>query len=80
MNEATPNYNEHSKIELSCVTFGREIDKSTSFQILNYAFSEGIRFLDTAAAYASGASESVIGEWLSSRRPDMSAVTVCTIS
>lgn len=56
-----------SSIGLGCVTFGREIDRETSFEILDHALERGINLLDTAAAYAGGASEVVLGEWMSER-------------
>lgn len=56
-----------SSIGLGCVTFGREIDRQTSFEILDHALERGINLLDTAAAYAAGASETVLGDWLSER-------------
>lgn len=56
-----------SSLGMGCVTFGREIDRETSFEILDHAIERGINLLDTAAAYASGASESVLGEWVASR-------------
>ncbi|MEZ5352153.1 MAG: aldo/keto reductase [Bryobacteraceae bacterium] len=54
-------------IGLGCVTFGREIGRDHSFRILDHAFERGVRFLDTAEAYGSGASERVLGEWIASR-------------
>ena len=56
-----------SAIGMGCVTFGREIDTQSSLQIMDYAFERGINLLDTAEAYAQGASEQVVGEWLNSR-------------
>ena len=56
-----------SAIGMGCVTFGREIDTQSSLQIMDHAFDHGITLLDTAEAYAQGASESVVGKWLSSR-------------
>ncbi len=56
-----------SSIGLGCVTFGREIDRETSFEILDHALERGINLLDTAAAYAGGASETVLGEWMAER-------------
>jgi 1-deoxyxylulose-5-phosphate synthase len=56
-----------SSIGMGCVTFGREIDTQSSLPIMDHAFEHGITLLDTAEAYAQGASESVVGEWLSSR-------------
>ena len=58
---------EVSSIGLGCVTFGREIDRETSFEILDHALERGINLLDTAAVYADGASENVLGEWMSER-------------
>ncbi|GIS60373.1 MAG: hypothetical protein CM1200mP2_25980 [Planctomycetaceae bacterium] len=41
---------EVSSIGLGCVTFGREIDKATSFDVLDHALERGINLLDTAEA------------------------------
>ncbi len=57
-----------SSIGLGCVTFGREIDASTSFAVLDHAMDCGIRLLDTAAVYGGGASETVLGQWLKERK------------
>jgi hypothetical protein len=56
-----------SRIGLGAVTFRREIDRDASFRILDSAFENGIRVIDTEEAYGDGASEWVIGEWLRSR-------------
>ncbi len=56
-----------SSIGMGCVTFGREIDRATSFDVLDRATERGINLLDTAAAYANGASELVLGEWIAAR-------------
>lgn len=53
-----------ARIGLGCVTFGREIDRATSFAMLDHAAALGWTHLDTAAAYGGGASEQVVGEWL----------------
>lgn len=58
---------EVSSIGLGCVTFGREIDEAASFQVMDHAFELGINLFDTAEAYAAGASEQVVGNWLFSR-------------
>lgn len=52
---------------LGCVTFGREIDRDASFGMMDYALAHGITFFDTAAAYGSGASETIVGEWIAAR-------------
>lgn len=66
-----------SSIGLGCVTFGREIDQATSFEVLDHALSRGINLLDTAEAYGGGASESVLGEWLKDRGK-RNEVVLCT--
>lgn len=65
-----------SQIGLGCVTLGREIDEAASFVLLDHALSRGVRFFDTASAYGGGASESILGRWLASRRP--SGITIAT--
>ena len=56
-----------SSIGMGCVTFGREIDRETSFQISDRALERGITLFDTAESYAQGASETVLGEWIRDR-------------
>ena len=56
-------------IGLGCVTFGREIDATASFALLDHALARGVTHLDTAAVYGAGASEDIVGQWLASRRP-----------
>lgn len=43
-----------SRLALGCVTFGREIDQATSFDLLEYAIDSGINLLDTSEAYGGG--------------------------
>lgn len=57
-----------SSIGMGCVTFGREIDRDTSFRVLDHALELGLTLFDTAEAYAAGASEKVLGEWISERK------------
>ncbi|HBJ84764.1 MAG TPA: hypothetical protein DDZ88_13015, partial [Verrucomicrobiales bacterium] len=64
------------QIGLGCVTFGREIDEAASFTLLDYALERGVRHFDTAAAYGGGASETILGKWLASRKPE--GITVAT--
>jgi len=68
------------RIGLGCVTFGREIDRETSFAVLDRALERGIDLLDTAAVYGEGASESVIGEWLRERRSRERVVLATKVS
>jgi 1-deoxyxylulose-5-phosphate synthase len=63
-------------IGLGCVTCGREIDEAASFALLDHALQRGIAHFDTAAAYGGGASETILGKWLASRKPD--GITVAT--
>jgi aryl-alcohol dehydrogenase-like predicted oxidoreductase len=66
-----------SRISLGCVTFGREIDEPTSFAVADRAFEHGVTLFDTADAYASGASETVLGKWLQ-ERGIRDQVVICT--
>lgn len=68
-----------SAIGLGCVTFGREIDVDTAFEIMDHALANGIDFFDTAEGYASGdvPSEKVIGDWMKSRGV-RNEITICT--
>lgn len=65
-----------SRIGLGCVTLGREVDEAASFALLDHALARGITHFDTAAAYGGGASESILGRWLASRKP--ANITVAT--
>jgi aryl-alcohol dehydrogenase-like predicted oxidoreductase len=58
---------EVSSIGLGCVTFGREIDEVTAAALMDHALEKGINLFDTAEAYAAGASEEVVGNWLHRR-------------
>ena len=58
---------EVSSIGLGCVTFGREIDQTRAAAIMDHALEKGINLFDTAEAYAAGASEEVVGNWLHRR-------------
>jgi len=57
-----------SSIGMGCVTFGREIDRDTSFEVMDHALHRGITLFDTAEAYSGGASETVLGEWIAQRK------------
>lgn len=65
-----------SAIGLGCVTFGREIDRQTSFSLMDYAVDNGITFFDTASAYGNGASEKILGEWISVNRPASDSILI----
>jgi aryl-alcohol dehydrogenase-like predicted oxidoreductase len=60
-----------SAIGLGCLSFGGifgPTDSATSLRCLDAAWDAGITFLDTANIYGLGVSESVIGDWLRSRK------------
>lgn len=56
-----------SELCLGTMTFGREADEKTSFEIMDFFVEKGGNFMDTANAYSKGGSESVVGKWLTSR-------------
>lgn len=58
------------------MTFGREIDEAASLALLDHAFARGVTHFDTAAAYGGGASETILGRWLASRKPE--GITIAT--
>lgn len=62
---------EVSAIGLGCLSFGGTFGSTTdaeSLRCLDAAWDMGIDFLDTANIYGMGRSESVIGEWLRTRK------------
>ena len=56
-----------SRLVLGAMNLGDVTDTSESIRILDRAVAAGATTIDTADVYGSGASESVIGAWLSSR-------------
>jgi aryl-alcohol dehydrogenase-like predicted oxidoreductase len=67
-----------SSIGLGCLSFGGifgATDRATSLRCLDAAWDQGITFLDTANIYGMGESESVIGEWLASRKHPVTLAT-----
>ena len=69
-----------SSIGMGCVTFGREVDPQSSLLIMDHAFEQGITLFDTAEAYAQGASERVVGEWVKTRHSRDKVVLATKIS
>jgi aryl-alcohol dehydrogenase-like predicted oxidoreductase len=69
-----------SSIGMGCVTFGREVDPQSSLVIMDHAFEQGITLFDTAEAYAQGASERVVGEWMKTRQARDKVVLATKIS
>jgi len=66
------------KLGLGCVTFGREIDKTASCILMDYAYDKGIDHFDTAAAYGDGYSEEIVGGWMKGRRISADRLTIAT--
>jgi aryl-alcohol dehydrogenase-like predicted oxidoreductase len=70
---------------LGTMTFGNQADKKASFEILDKAYEAGINFIDTADVYpigrqshaVTGATESIIGEWLQGKRDNLVLATKC---
>lgn len=64
-------------LEVPAITFGGgwvggvliHRDRDEAFAALDTALEAGIDWIDTAASYGDGVSESVIGAWLADRRP-----------
>ncbi|CAL1517246.1 aldo/keto reductase [Chitinophaga sp. MM2321] len=67
-----------SALGLGCVTFGREIDQGASFVMMDHALAHGITLFDTASAYGGGASETIVGAWLTARRPARDTLIIAT--
>jgi len=59
-----------SELGLGAMTFGRETDETSSIAILDKFATAGGNFIDTADVYGAGASESIVGRWLSDRDRD----------
>lgn len=67
-----------SRIGLGCVTFGREISRHDSMDILDFATEKGITHLDTSPSYGNGASETILGEWLSRKPSFINSIIIAT--
>jgi len=67
-----------SVIGLGTAPFGREIDQDASHRVLDYAFSKGVRFIDTAEGYGrTMPGEVIIGNWVR-QMGDRKKVQICT--
>jgi aryl-alcohol dehydrogenase-like predicted oxidoreductase len=51
-----------------------------AFELMDAAWAAGLTWFDTADAYGGGRSESYIGEWIRSRRPDGLRITTKTFN
>ena len=61
---------EVSRLCLGTMTFAREADEAESHAMLDRFTGAGGNFIDTADVYTAGASEAVIGSWLSRQNRD----------
>ncbi len=57
-----------SELCLGAMTFGRETDEETSYQMLDIFKDAGGNFIDTANVYSQGVSETILGRWLKKQR------------
>ncbi len=71
-----------SQLCLGTMTFGLQSDEKTSRAIMDRAYEGGITFFDTADAYplggdqtTKGATEEIVGRWMSGRREDIILAT-----
>lgn len=60
--------------------FGHGESQEEAFAILDAAWAAGITTFDTADAYGGGRSETYLGAWLASRRPEGAVVTTKTFN
>lgn len=73
-----------SRLTLGTMTFGWQCDDDTSFAIMDAALEAGITLFDTADVYPLGAppdhvgrTETIVGQWLASRRADVLLASKC---
>jgi NDP-hexose C3-ketoreductase / dTDP-4-oxo-2-deoxy-alpha-D-pentos-2-ene 2,3-reductase len=71
-----------SRICLGTMNFGSYTEPGDAHQIMNYALEHGVNFFDTANTYgrprASGATESIIGDWLAGSAERRERVVLAT--
>ena len=60
--------------------FGRGETLEQALELMDAAWEAGITWFDTADAYGGGRSETYIGEWIRSRRPDGLRITTKTFN
>ena len=63
---------------LGTMTFGAEADEATSHQILTAFAENGGTFIDTADVYSGGASEQIIGRWLTEHPTEAAQIVLTT--
>ena len=57
-----------SRMSLGTMMFGDQTSESDSLAMMDYAFSQGVNFWDTASTYADGEGEKIVGKGLKGRR------------
>lgn len=74
-----------SELCLGTMQFGWTADIQTSFAILDAAYEAGVNFIDTADIYSNwvagnsgGEAETIIGDWLTSRRIERQKLVIAT--
>ena len=60
--------------------FGQGENSEQAFEIMDAAWEAGLRWFDTADSYGGGRSETYIGEWLRSRKPEGVHITTKTFN
>jgi aryl-alcohol dehydrogenase-like predicted oxidoreductase len=60
--------------------FGRGETPAQAFELMDAAWEAGITWFDTADAYGGGRSETYVGEWIRSRRPEGLRLTTKTFN
>ena len=71
-----------SAIGLGAMSFGGifgPTDTATSLSCLDAMLDHGITFIDTANIYGMGVSETVIGQWLATRKPQVAIATKASV-
>jgi aryl-alcohol dehydrogenase (NADP+) len=67
-----------SGLALGTMTFGAEADEETSHGILDAYVAAGGNFIDTADVYSRGASETIIGRWLTAHPSEAEQLVIAT--
>jgi aryl-alcohol dehydrogenase-like predicted oxidoreductase len=60
--------------------FGQGETREQAFELMDAAWEAGLTWFDTADAYGGGRSETYIGEWIRSRRPEGLRITTKTFN
>jgi aryl-alcohol dehydrogenase (NADP+) len=63
---------------LGTMTFGAEADESASHAIIDAYVAGGGNFIDTADVYSQGASEEIIGHWLTAHPTEAAQIVLAT--